>query len=143
MFLMVFTLPLFGQNPLTSKDEGLIKKALFKQQEDWNRGDIDAFMEGYLESDNIVFNGASGPQYGWREIKERYLSTYPDRAAMGSLTFGISRLYGIEKSIAILVGSFHLQREVGDLEGFFTLVWKKVDGTWYVLSDHTSVKAGE
>ena len=34
-----------------SQDFEKIKQIFFRQQEDWNRGDIDAFMEAYWNSE--------------------------------------------------------------------------------------------
>jgi len=50
---------LVAQKKVSKKDSLLIVKTLFQQQAVWNRGDIDAFMEGYIKSDALVFSGAS------------------------------------------------------------------------------------
>ena len=57
------------------------------QQEDWNRGDIPAFMSGYWNSPELTFAGSKGFTRGWQPVLERYEKTYADRAAMGKLDF--------------------------------------------------------
>jgi len=42
-----------------------IQAILDNQITAWNKGDIDAFMVGYLESDSLVFIGKSGPTDGY------------------------------------------------------------------------------
>jgi hypothetical protein len=44
----------------------------------------------------------------------------------------------IDYNSAILIGRFFLKRIVGDLSGHFTLVFKKVNNKWFIISDHTS-----
>ena len=66
----------FAQYAVKKSDSLAIVNILFQQQADWNAGDIDAFMEGYLKSDQLVFSGASGPIYGWEATRDRYKRTY-------------------------------------------------------------------
>jgi hypothetical protein len=37
-----------------------------------------------------------------------------------------------------LQGAFYLTRVIEDSSGYFTLTWLKQDGSWFVISDHTS-----
>lgn len=70
--VLLFSIQLTAQKQVIKSDSLAIVSKLFKQQEDWNKGDIDAFMEGYLKSNQLVFSGSSGPIYGWKATKERY-----------------------------------------------------------------------
>lgn len=127
----------FSQN-LAAKDEAAIR-AVFKAQEDcWNNFDIDCFMEGYVKSEELLFIGSSGVQRGWQSTYERYKKSYPSQAAMGHLTFTLDEFRKLGPKSAWVLGKFHLKRDIGDLSGHFTLVWKKVKGKWLILSDHTS-----
>jgi hypothetical protein len=47
------------------------------------------YMQGYLKSDSLVFVSKNGPKYGWDNTLNNYLKSYPDRSAMGNLTFDI------------------------------------------------------
>ena len=70
--LFFFTVLVFSQYNVSKTDSLSVVEILFKQQDDWNKGDIDAFMQGYLNSDKLVFSGASGPVFGWEATRARY-----------------------------------------------------------------------
>jgi hypothetical protein len=137
-FTFVFSIQLTAQKIAEKSDSLAIVSILFKQQEDWNKGDIDAFMEGYLKSDQLVFSGSSGPIYGWNATKERYKKNYSSRLLMGSLTFDVLNLISLSPTVAQLQGKFYLTREIADSSGFFTLTWVKIEDQWLIISDHTS-----
>ncbi|HAS19372.1 MAG TPA: DUF4440 domain-containing protein [Flavobacteriaceae bacterium] len=128
----------FAQYAVKKSDSLAIVNILFQQQADWNAGDIDAFMEGYLKSDQLVFSGASGPIYGWEATRDRYKRTYSDRERMGVLKFDVLHLLALSETVVQLQGKFYLQRTSGDLQGFFTLNWILLNKQWYIISDHTS-----
>ena len=54
----------FAQN----SDVTSIQSILDNQTKSWNKGDLDAFMVGYLNSDSLVFIGKSGPTYGYKNL---------------------------------------------------------------------------
>lgn len=136
--LFLITTVLFSQKRLSQIDSLAIIKILHEQQEDWNRGDIDAFMQGYLKSDQLVFSGSSGPIYGWEATRNRYKKTYSDRQKMGKLKFNILNIIGLSSTVIQLQGKFYLSRIIGDTQGYFTLNWIKVNNQWFIISDHTS-----
>ena len=136
--LFLITTVLFSQKRLSQIDSLAIVKILHEQQEDWNRGDIDAFMQGYLKSDQLVFSGSSGPIYGWEATRNRYKKTYSDRQKMGKLKFNILNIIGLSSTVIQLQGKFYLSRIIGDTQGYFTLNWIKVNNQWFIISDHTS-----
>lgn len=123
---------------LSAGDQAAIRTVLQTQQHAWNAGDIPAFMEGYWRSDSLTFVGGRGVTYGWQATLEGYLQRYPDRTAMGQLTFGVEYLQGLGPGAAMLVGTWHLDRTNDQLGGYFTLTWRKIDGQWLIVSDHTS-----
>lgn len=129
---------LFSQQAVSKKDSLAVVKVLFEQQDHWNKSDIDAFMEGYLKSDELVFSGASGPIYGWEATRDRYKRTYSDRVKMGELKFDVLHLLALSPTVIQLQGEFYLTRTIGDAQGFFTLNWVRVKNKWYIISDHTS-----
>ena len=122
-----------------TKDRQDVLKVLNRQNENWNKGDIKAFMEDYWKSDSLMFIGKAGVIYGWKATLERYLKTYPDLATMGQLKFDIQKTDFHSPTTCWVLGKWHLTRpEKGDAGGFFTLVLKKIDGKWLIVSDHTS-----
>ena len=128
----------FSQQKLETKDSLAIIDILNKQQKDWNRGDIDEFMKGYLKSKKLVFSGSSGPIYGWKATLDRYKKTYSDKEKMGKLKFEILNVIALSPKVIQLQGKFNLTRSIGDAFGYFTLNWINVKNRWYIISDHTS-----
>ena len=129
---------LVAQKKVSKKDSLLIVKTLFQQQDVWNRGDIDAFMEGYIKSDALVFSGASGPIYGWDATRARYKKAYSNRILMGTLKFDILSMKLLSSKVVQLQGKFYLTRDIEDSSGYFTLTWLKKQSQWLIISDHTS-----
>ena len=137
VFLICFS-SVYAQKKVSQKDSLDIVKTLFKQQADWNSGDIDAFMEGYFKSDELVFSGSSGPIYGWEATRDRYKKSYSSRLLMGQLEFEVLSMIQLSPTVIQLQGSFYLTRDIEDSSGFFTLIWLQKEGNWLVISDHTS-----
>ena len=135
--LCFFSLVAFSQDA----DVDAILKVLNRQEECWSSGDIDCFMVGYWQSEDLKFVGANGVTYGYKNTLERYKRSYPTKEQMGVLTFEIKELDKISKDCYSMVGRFHLKRTVGDAEGHFTLLWRKIDGEWVIVMDHTSAKS--
>lgn len=72
-----------------SRDMEQIKNIHFQQQQNWNNGNIDAFMEAYWNSEELQFGNANGIIYDWEKILDDYKIRYPDRETMGTLSFQI------------------------------------------------------
>jgi hypothetical protein len=107
-------------------------------EEAWNQGNLEEFMKGYWVSDSLVFTGSRGPTYGYDSTLESYRRGYPDLETMGKLDFEIVDLRQIDVRTALMIGKFYLTRTIGDLQGYYTLVWQKTDGKWVIISDHSS-----
>jgi lysophospholipase L1-like esterase/ketosteroid isomerase-like protein len=123
-----------------SADFEQIKRIFYQQEVDWNKGDIDAFMKAYWKSDELQFGGANGITKGWDETLERYKTGYPDRASMGQLSFQIKDMTRHSESVVSLTGSWQLTRENDQPGGHFLLIWRKIEGEWKIVVDHTSQK---
>ena len=121
-----------------TKDEQIIRKMLADQISFWNKGDIPGFMQGYLENDSLVFIGKNGPTYGYNNTLRNYQKNYPNKDYMGVLNFDILSVQAIEKDHFFVIGKFMLQRKVGDASGHFTLIFKRINGVWKIVSDHSS-----
>jgi uncharacterized protein (TIGR02246 family) len=132
--LACFTITARGQE---SPEAGI--RALMQQQtEAWNQGDIPGFMKTYWRSDSLLFAGKNGVTYGWQATLERYRKTYPDTAAMGKLQFNLLEFRQLNPDLYFLVGKWHLKRSIGDLQGHFTLLIRKINGAWKIIADHSS-----
>jgi ketosteroid isomerase-like protein len=121
-----------------SKDEKTVRQLLSDQSAAWNRGDIESFMKGYWENDSLMFIGKSGITYGWSNTLKNYKNGYPDTAAMGQLRFTILKTMQLSPAYFHVTGKWHLQRSIGDAEGYFTLLFRKIKGQWMIIADHSS-----
>ncbi len=116
-----------------------VLEVMNRQNKHWNEGNISAFMEDYWKSDSLMFIGSKGVVYGWKPTLDRYNKTYPDKATMGTLKFDIQKTDFHSKTTCWVLGKWHLTRpEKGDIGGYFTLILKKINGKWLIVSDHTS-----
>jgi ketosteroid isomerase-like protein len=135
-FVIVTALPFTLQ--AQSTDEIAIKQLLDGQTNAWNNGNIDAFMKGYWQSDSLIFIGRTGLKYGYTTALENYKKAYPDTAAMGRLRFDLMQMKRLSSEYYQVTGKWTLQRTIGDLQGYFTLLFKKIKNSWVIISDHTS-----
>jgi ketosteroid isomerase-like protein len=115
-----------------------IKDLLEKQRQDWNKGDITGYMQGYWKSDSLLFVGKSGPEYGWQTTLEGYQKSYPNKAIMGYLTFDIKKIKMIDKTHAFVLGAWNIKTEKDEPHGFFTLLLQKFETGWKIIVDHSS-----
>lgn len=121
-----------------SNDETKIRELLAHQTESWNRGDLEGFMKTYWKSDSLMFIGKSGVTYGWINTLNNYKRGYPDKTAMGKLSFDIISVKNLSPKYYQVVGKWHLERTIGNLSGHYTLLLEKINGEWVIISDHSS-----
>ena len=121
-----------------SKDETAIRKVMNAQIEAWNDGNTSNFMKTYWHNDSLMFVGKLGITYGWQSTLNNYKKNYPDKAAMGQLTFKLLELKPLSSLYYFVVGQWHLQRSSDSPGGYFTLLFKKIDGKWLIVADHSS-----
>lgn len=121
-----------------SKTELKIIHVLKTQDTEWNKGNIDGFMQTYWNSDSLMFIGKSGVTYGWKNTLNNYKKGYPDTSAMGKLDFTLIDIKKLSRKYYHVVGKWHLTRSVGNLQGHFTLLLKKIKGKWVIIADHSS-----
>ena len=115
-----------------------IQSVFTAQQDAWNRGDIDAFMNGYAQSASTVFVSGDEVTRGWDTVRERYRKKYSDRTKMGTLTFSEIEVTPLSADSAVVLGRWRLQRANDHPHGRFTLVFKRLPEGWRIILDHTS-----
>ena len=65
-----------------------IRAVLARQEADWNKGDLDAFLTGYWKSPKVVFQSGGDRHDGWDAMAERYRKRYKaEGKAMGKVAF--------------------------------------------------------
>ena len=104
----------------------------------WNRGDIDGFMQTYAAIDELRFASGDSVTYGWKPTLARYKQRYPDRAAMGTLTFRDLTVTALSADAALVFGHWQLTRAKDTPHGLFTLLVRRTPEGWRIFADHTS-----
>lgn len=138
VFVLLIVLTFTQAYSQSAQQRKIITASLSAQESSWNKGDLDGYMLYYWNSDSLKFIGKSGITYGWKTTLEHYKKTYPDKAAMGTPTFGELRMKKINCRIIMVTGSWKLDREKNNLSGYFSLLWRKIKGKWRIIADHTS-----
>lgn len=139
---IVFVLALALSAPSAStegnKAEDQVLEVLMAQQLAWNRGDIPGFMQAYLNSEDLRFLSGDTVEHGWQATLERYYRVYPDRAAMGKLSFVDLNIRVLSPEYAFVFGGYTLDRESDSPTGLFTLLLQNTEDGWRVVHDHSS-----
>ena len=125
-----------AEQPSNSAAE--IQSVLSAQQDAWNRGDIDAFMNGYARSASTVFISEDEVRRGWETVRDRYRVKYSDRAKMGALSFSDIEVTMLSPDAAAVLGRWRLKRANDEPHGRFTLIFKRLPEGWRIVHDHTS-----
>ena len=108
-----------------------------QQEQAWNKADIVGFMKHYWKSDSLKFIGSKGITYGWQKTYDNYVKGYPTKEAMGILKFTIKEATQLSEMSIYVIGQWELTKEK-PAGGYFTLLWKKINGNWVIVADHTS-----
>jgi ketosteroid isomerase-like protein len=117
-----------------------IERVLHKQQEAWNKHDLEGFMAGYWKSSELTFFSGAKEHDGWQATMERYLNTYGSPGhEMGKLEFSGLRVEVLGQVGAFVRGTWKLTMSNGKTpHGLFTLVFRKFPDGWKIVHDHTS-----
>lgn len=115
-----------------------VRAVVTEQERDWNRGDLEKFMRGYLRSDQTRFASGGNVTRGWQAVFDRYQRTYGDKSTMGALTFSELEITAISPDSALAFGRWQLKREKDELSGLFSLLFRQTPEGWRIVHDHTS-----
>jgi uncharacterized protein (TIGR02246 family) len=117
---------------------GAVESVLRAQQDAWNRGDVEAFVEHYWKSGELTFSSGGKTTRGWEETVRGYRERYPTREKMGRLAFEKLEVTPLGDDAALVLGEWKLERESEPVSGSFSLVFRMIDGRWVIVHDHTS-----
>jgi ketosteroid isomerase-like protein len=123
-----------------SRDELDVVKVLTAQERAWNRGDIDVFLSAYKNSPDLVFIGRQVSK-GFAQLQTDYKHNYPNKDAMGTLSFSELEPHLLDERFAFVIGHYRVDRSKkagGPAEGIFSLVFEKTDKGWKIIVDHTT-----
>lgn len=137
--ILIFSFSTPSLSAQTDKDVAKVQQILQRQASDWNKGDLEAFMNGYWKSPELTFIGSRGVTKGYKNTLNNYIKGYPDRQTMGKLHFDILDTDKLSKKSIMVIGKYTLTRdELDDASGYFLLVWKKIKKEWVIIADHSN-----
>lgn len=132
--VFVFCISCANQNTI-EKDKQEILTLLDAQQKAWNENNLEAFMNGYLKSNDLIFYSGGKLKYGWQNTLTSYKKSYPDSSYTGTLKFEIVNISPINSGAYWVMGEYHLNREKGIANGTFMIIFKKIKGEWKIIAD--------
>jgi beta-aspartyl-peptidase (threonine type) len=125
----------------SESDSAAIRNLLDQQAKAWNRGDLVAFMDGYVRGPDLIFTSGARIQRGYEETLVRYQKRYgSDASTMGKLSFEVLYLRGIGGDAALLIGRYQLTDAPAKSSGIFTLVFERRPEGWKIVHDHTTAE---
>ena len=123
-----------------SRDELDVVKVLTRQENAWNKGDLEAFDSSFKDSPETLFVG-SRITHGYADIITDYKRNYPGKDSMGTLSYSELEPHILDEHYAVVVGHYKLERTKkagGNAEGAFSLVLEKTKEGYKIIVDHTT-----
>lgn len=127
-----------------------VNNVLDKQLQGWNNGNIDQFMEGYIKDSSVRFITNKRVKTSWQEITDSYKKGYPNKEAMGKLSFHRDEVRWINQSAGIsqVIGRWEViqkhqvsenndDRATDTLSGRFSLIFIGTSEGPKIQIDHT------
>jgi uncharacterized protein (TIGR02246 family) len=125
----------------TAREE--IGAMLVRAAANWNRGDVDAFVDDYLPGDETTFIGNRGVLRGPAAIRSSYAPRFAPGATRDSLSFVLVDVDPLAPDVVNVIARYVLARHLGardsvTAQGPTSLVMRRVDGRWRIVHDHSS-----
>ena len=121
-----------------ASEAATITALLNAQDAAWNAGDIEGFMNGYWPSESLRFASGGDVVRGYDSTLARYKARYPGREGMGELSTTDYEIDVLSRDAAIAHGRWKVVTGAGSSTGLYTLVLRKLDGQWLIVSDTTT-----
>ncbi|GAB5475631.1 MAG: hypothetical protein Mars2KO_37300 [Maribacter sp.] len=121
--------------PTVNEDLAAIRSILDQQQKAWSANDIEGFMAGYWKSDELTYFSRGKITKGWNTTLTNYKRNYPTAKETGNLQFEIANITQINPDAYWVMGSYFLTRDVGDANGTFMIIFKRINGEWKIIGD--------
>jgi ketosteroid isomerase-like protein len=121
------------------KIQSEITAAMTKYVKCWNNGDLECFMDGYVNSDKTLFISGDKFIYGWQNSYDHYKKKYgDDKKGMGHLQIMVEDINPIDSTHSYLTGKWHLTTESKEYNGVTSLIFEKVGKKWQIILDHSN-----
>lgn len=134
LLFMASTLCIRAQTTETEDKEAILA-VMNIQEKAWSNYDLEGFMQGYWKNDSLKFYGSRGLTRGWQQTLDNYKKSYPTKDDTDTLSFTIDDISKVSEGNYCVMGQYHLKRNVGDANGVFIIIFKKIDGEWKIVAD--------
>jgi D-alanyl-D-alanine carboxypeptidase len=136
-FLVLSVFQSFAQK--NKKDQTAIMANFAEQERSWSAHDLEAYVKAYHQSSETKAIGSKGVTYGVDNILANYKKNYTAEN-MGRLFFDNYILEKLSPKCYYVIGRFNLDYgKDNDLrQGHFSVIMKKINGEWLIVSDHSS-----
>ena len=116
-----------------------ITSQLNRAADDWNRGDLEAFLSDYAAESTTTFVDGRRARHGFEFIRQNYAPRFAPGARRDSLRFEEVEARHLSPGLALVTARFVLTRgDTVTASGPFTLVMEQRPAGWRILHDHTS-----
>ncbi len=103
----------------------------------WNGGEMDAFLNLYKHSPDIVLVGPNS-LVGFAQVRAYYLKAYATSETRGTLTYSQLQVQPLDPRLASVTGHFHLERNReggGNQDGYFLVAFEHTAAGWQIVRD--------
>jgi ketosteroid isomerase-like protein len=116
-----------------------VRDLLDKQVAAWNRGDLDGYMAGYWNSNELTFYSNAKETFTWQGTLEHYRERYKQsKNGMGKLSLSV-QLEQLDEHVVLGKGEWRLSMPDGTHpHGLTTVVARKLPEGWRIVHDHSS-----
>jgi uncharacterized protein (TIGR02246 family) len=111
---------------------------MMKMVDAWNRHDLDAYLDGFLHSDDILMVVDGETIRGWDLLSKAFHSGYPNRDEMGTVIFDRVQVQMLSPDLGFVLIWYSIAFPKKKQFGTDTVIVKKVAEGWREMISHTS-----
>jgi ketosteroid isomerase-like protein len=127
--------------PGAAKSEGQqVYEVLLKMLDRWNAHDVEAYMEVYWKSPQLLVVLDSAQFDGWQQLHDYYRNGYPDRNSMGYISPARIQIKLLKPDLALALAwwSISFPNSRSKVVGNSTINLQKFDNGWKIVAAHSS-----
>jgi len=128
-------------NPTGAKSEAQqVYEVLLKMLDRWNAHDIEAHLEAYWKSPQLLVVLDSEQFSGWQQLHDSYINGYPNRDSMGFITPERIQVKLLKPDLALAVTWWSISFPHSKLKivGNTTMNLQQFDNGWKIVAAHSS-----
>lgn len=111
-----------------------------KLAQDWNGGDMAAYLAAYRSGPDTSLLFGDRSLRGWQEIHDLFTTTWTTEEAMGDFSTDAVAVTFAGSDVAIASGRFEHVFPDETINGAFSHVWHRGEDGWRIVHEHTSRK---